>query len=66
MPELGLRTEYNVNLVVIKRKVTEEGEDGTVVEREVVSVPKPEDVLHADDTLVLVGPDEALARLPKE
>jgi trk system potassium uptake protein len=65
--ELELRKKYNVNLVVIKRIPETKGEDTPEVKpTAMVSVPKPDTVIKPDDTLVLVGPDESLARLPKE
>ncbi len=32
----------------------------------IIGVPKPTDVIDAHDVLVMVGTNEALARLPKE
>ena len=64
--DLGLRTKYHVNLVAIKRTVTTQ-QDGEVVEQQqVISVPSPNDVIQPDDVLVVIGSDEALARLPQE
>lgn len=63
---LALRRQYGVNLIGIKRPVSVE-EEGEVVQREeMLGVPKPDDVIEPEDVLVLVGSDEALARLPKE
>ena len=62
---LKLRTKYQVNLVGIMRKrLVEQG--GTNVEKSVVSVPGPEEVIRPDDLLVLVGSNESLNRLPRE
>lgn len=58
---LALRTKYDVNLVVIRRR--QAGSDGTDVR---VFSPSPEEVIQPDDILVMIGSDEALARLPKE
>lgn len=63
---LGLREKYGVNLVVIRRTVpSPEGaaEDAPVTR---VRVPKPDDVIEPNDVLFLVGPNESLAKLPKE
>jgi len=66
LEQLGLRTKYHVNLVVLKRQVSEEVNGITVKKQRVISVPRPGDVIQEDDTLVLVGSHEALAGLPKE
>jgi trk system potassium uptake protein TrkA len=63
--DLGLRAKYDVNLVVLRRAipgVTDEQAKPLVR----VIVPTPDEVIQPDDVLVVVGPDEALARLPKE
>ncbi len=63
---LGLRTKYNVNLVVIKHLIpAEEGVEGSEP-TETVTVPGADDLIGPNDILVLVGADEALARLPRE
>lgn len=62
---LGLRTTYHVNLVAIKRPVPT-GDSEEQAEREIVSVPNPDNVIQPNDILVVVGSDDALARLPKE
>ena len=63
LEQLGLRTKYQVNLVAVKRLMTDPaGRRRT----QIISVPRPEDRIQVDDTLVLVGDHEALARLPKE
>jgi len=66
LQELALRGTYGVNLVAIKRsgKIEQDGE--TIEDTEVIGVPKASDRIEQGDTLVLVGNDEALARLPKE
>ena len=63
---IGLRSKYDVNLVAIKRTKTTKQEDEVVERQEVISVPKPNDVIRSDDVLVVVGSDESLAKLPKE
>lgn len=63
--ELQLRSDYGVNLVAIKRE--NPVQEGTEPPQElVVTVPRPDDIITPGDLLVLVGPNEALARLPKE
>ena len=62
---LNLRAKYQVNLVAIKRThVVAVG--GRNVTEEVLSVPTPDEIIREGDTLVLVGPNESLNRLPKE
>lgn len=66
LQELALRGTYGVNLIAIKR-TTQTVENGQTVETtEVTGVPKAGDVIQPGDALVLVGSDDALARLPKE
>ena len=64
---LGLRKNYNVNLVAIKRPVVKTDAEGNeVTNHEIVGVPKATDLIEAEDVLVVVGTNDALARLPKE
>ena len=63
---IGLRSKYDVNLVAIKRKITTQQNDDVAEQHEVISVPRPNDVIRPDDVLVVVGSDESLAKLPKE
>ena len=72
LKELALRTQFDVNLVAIKRHtfaVTEgeaEKEPPTrEAEPEIISVPRPDDVIQAGDLLMLVGSHEAIDRLPR-
>lgn len=64
--KLGLRREFNVNLVAIKRTLPPREDDENAAPKHIIKVPKPETVIQPNDMLVLVGPDESLARLPKE
>lgn len=66
LQELALRGNYAVNLVAIKRTREVQSDGETVQQSEVIGVPRASDVIQPGDTLVLVGSDEALARLPKE
>lgn len=63
---LELRPKYHVNLIAIKRRIVTPHEDGPDEVRETVHVPAADEVIEPDDILVVVGPDEALSRLPKE
>jgi len=61
--EIGLRANFHVNLVVIKR--TDEA-DGDEPAREFVSMPRPETILETGDRLLLVGDNDAVKGLPHE
>lgn len=62
---LTLRDSYDVNLVAIKRLVpVGEGEEPTEERR--IMLPKADDVIAADDLLVVVGTDESLGKIPRE
>jgi trk system potassium uptake protein TrkA len=64
--QIGLRTKYHVNLVVIKRpRPAGAGEDGSR-HASVIAVPQANDEIKPGDILVLVGANESLANLPKE
>jgi trk system potassium uptake protein TrkA len=62
--DLQLRTKYGINLVGIKRPLA--GAEGAPRQHTVISVPNPDDVIFPDDLLVVVGSNEALAKLPRE
>ena len=64
--EIALRSKYHVNLVAIKKKTTVQEEDETVEKQTIISVPTPDDMIQSGDVMVLVGSDDALAKLPKE
>lgn len=66
LKQLELRAKFNVNLVAIKRHKDVETENGTEVKEEIISVPRPDDVIQPGDVLVVVGTDKSLSRLPKE
>ena len=66
LEQLGLRTKYHVNLIAIKRPVTEIVEGQSQQRDKLLSVPRPGDVIEAQDTIVLVGSHDDLARLPHE
>lgn len=66
LKSLGLRQSYSVNLIAVKRLVTVLTEQGESAEKEVVSVPDPDEVINSGDVLVMVGSDEAISKLPQE
>ncbi len=59
---IGIRQEFGVNLITIRRP----NPNSDPVQYQVIGVPKPDETIQESDILVLVGTDEALARLPKE
>ncbi len=64
---LELRQEYNVNLIAIKRpEKVPEGKEVAEKKFNYIGVPRATDVIEPGDVLVVVGSNEALARLPKE
>lgn len=64
---LALRAQYDVNLVVIRRAFPQSDEAQPESEpKSRVFVPRPDEIIEAGDVLMVVGPDESLARLPKE
>lgn len=63
---LGLREKYGVNLVVIRRTLPPAEGEEEEPPRTTVRVPRPDDMIGPEDVLFLVGPNESLARLPKE
>ena len=64
--DLNLRVKYGVNLVAIRRTTRTKGKDGLEQTRESLAVPQPEEIIQSEDTLLLIGANENLARLPKE
>lgn len=57
--DIQLRSKYGVNLIAIKRKITEQGRT-----RESWNVnPMAEDIIQKDDVLVLIGANEDLDKL---
>jgi trk system potassium uptake protein TrkA len=65
LKDLRLRTQYDVNLVAIKRLVKKPGEQESS-QREVISVPRPNDKIQAQDVLMLVGQHAAIDGLPEK
>ncbi len=65
LSELQLRTKYHVNLVALKRTVTEQRDGELIQTLRIASVPKPDDVMQPDDVLVIVGSHKDLEGLPR-
>jgi trk system potassium uptake protein TrkA len=72
LKELELRTKFDVNLVAIKRPTlpsSTDGDDGAtanVAAPEIISVPRPDDLIQQGDLLMLVGSHDAIDKLPRE
>ncbi len=69
LKDLDLRNKYGVNLVAIERRVLEKkgGEAGEAgVERVVLEIPFADTAILSTDTLVLIGSNESLAKLPAD
>lgn len=64
--DLNLRVRYGVNLVAIRRTTRSRGKNGMEETRESLAVPGPDEIIQSDDTLLLIGANENLSRLPKE
>ncbi len=59
MNDIQLRGKYGVNLIAIKRNISEQGKT-----REIWNVnPMATDTIHKDDVLVLIGANEDLDKL---
>ena len=64
--ELALRTNYHVNLVVIRRPIPQkECDEEQPVEYQTL-FPRPNEPLQENDILLVVGDDESLSKLPRE
>lgn len=55
LENLGLRSRYNVNVIAIERFRTDVDEEGNPAKEERVILPAKDDVLLADDVLIVVG-----------
>jgi trk system potassium uptake protein TrkA len=62
---LALRQTYDVNLITIRRPTAGPGTDKDAGYK-VIGVPRSDELIQPGDVLIVVGSDEALARLPKE
>jgi trk system potassium uptake protein TrkA len=64
--DLNLRVKYNVNLVAIRRSMSMVGPDGAEITKQSLIVPGADEIIQTEDTLVVIGGNEHLGRLPKE
>ena len=61
--DLQLRQKYSVNLVAIKRV---ESDEEIKSAKSIINVPSPDTIIYSGDTLMVVGSEENLARLPHQ
>jgi trk system potassium uptake protein TrkA len=64
LKEINLRKKFGVTLVVVKKRVEADNENG--YEERINDVPGAEYIIQPDDILVLVGPDDKLSVLAEE
>ncbi len=63
--EIGIRNKYHVNLVVVRKPILcPEGSPEPQVYK--TFVPRPDQIIEANDMLVMVGAEESLTKLPRE
>jgi trk system potassium uptake protein TrkA len=62
----GIRNNYSINVIAIRRSVPVIDDDGqTDIKEEVNMVPGPDDEIMQNDVLVVVGSEEALSKIKK-
>lgn len=61
--ELEIRKRYNVNIVAVKRTKTDIDTLGNPKQEEQIFTPKPVDILHVNDVLVIMGRGEDIEKL---
>ena len=66
LKELGVLTRYKVNVIAIRRAVAQAEGDKAAPSHEVISVPMADTVIQAQDILLLIGSDEAIADFPTD
>ncbi len=64
--ELNLRAKFGVNLVAIRRPTGNTDATSGEPERRVIGVPQPDEVIHPNDVLMVIGSNADLAKLPRE
>ena len=64
LQEINLRKKYGVTLVVVKKRIEADNENG--YQEKINDVPGADYIIQSDDILVLVGPDDKLNLLADE
>lgn len=60
LAQIDVRKKYNVNIVAIKRTITEDDETRQFI----ISVPMGDTAVREGDVLVIIGADQAISSLP--
>ncbi|GAB4395937.1 MAG: TrkA family potassium uptake protein [Microscillaceae bacterium] len=55
LKDLSLRNKYNLNLITIKRKFTENKDGKTIKTEHIIGVPRADTILLEDDILIMLG-----------
>lgn len=63
LEELRLRAKYGVNLITIRRQVSETTKKGEVIQREFVEMPSAKSLIFENDILVVVGKKEDINKV---
>lgn len=64
--ETGIRNNYGINIIAIRRHIPVIDDDGqSDIKEEVNMVPGPDDEIHQNDILVVIGPEQSLSKLKK-
>ncbi len=62
----GIRNNYGVNIIAIRRQIPVIDDDGqSDIKEEINMVPGPDDEINQNDVLVVIGPEKSLAKLKK-
>jgi len=64
LSEINLRKKYGVTLVIVKKRLKADNEEG--YEDKIYDVPGADYIIQPDDILVLVGPDDKIGLLTAE
>lgn len=65
--DTGIRNDYGVNIIAIRRHVpTIDDEGQSDIKEEVNMVPGPDDEIRQNDVLVIIGPEKSLLKLKKQ
>lgn len=63
LQELKLRSRFNVNLITIRRQVSESRKDGSEIVKQQILMPTADTIIQKSDILVLFGKKQDIAKL---
>lgn len=64
--DTGIRSNYGINIIAIRRHIpTVDDEGQSDIKEDVNMVPGPDDEINPNDVLVVIGSEESLAKLKK-